>query len=66
MIYRLDLATGKQTRRRRHRLRRRHRPIDPRSCPLLYTGQGLNDMDGTECPWQYRIFDLIPSKQVAG
>ena len=25
----------------------------------LYTGQGLNDMDGTECPWQYRIFDLI-------
>lgn len=68
VIYRLDLATGKQTR----------DPIatgcgykgtgsiDPRGYPLLYTGQGLNDMDGVNCPWQYRIFDLIQNKQVAG
>jgi len=68
VIYRLDLATGKQTR----------APIatgcgykgtgsiDPRGYPLLYTGQGLNDMDGVNCPWQYRIFDLIQNKQVAG
>ena len=68
VIYRLDLATGKQTR----------DPIDtgcgykgtgsidPRGYPLLYAGQGLDDMDGTPCPFQYRIFDLIQNKQVAG
>lgn len=68
VIYRLDLATGKQTR----------DPIDtgcgykgtgsidPRGYPLLYAGQGLDDMDGKECPFQYRIFDLIQNKQVAG
>jgi len=68
VIYRLDLATGKQTR----------DPIntgcgykgtgsiDPRGYPLLYAGQGLDDMDGKECPFQYRIFDLIQNKQVSG
>lgn len=68
VIYRLDLATGKQTR----------DPIatgcgykgtgsiDPRGYPLLYAGQGLDDMNGTKCPFQYRIFDLIQNKQVAG
>ncbi len=68
VIYRLDLATGKQTK----------APIDtgcgykgtgsidPRGYPLLYAGQGLNDMNGVECPWQYRVFDLIQNKQVAG
>lgn len=68
VIYRLDLATGKQTR----------DPIDtgcgykgtgsidPRGYPLLYAGQGLDDMNGTPCPFQYRIFDLIQNKQVAG
>ena len=68
VIYRLDLATGKQTR----------APIDtgcgykgtgsidPRGYPLLYAGQGLDDMDGVNCPWQYRVFDLIQNKQVAG
>ena len=67
VIYRLDLATGKQTR----------APIDtgcgykgtgsidPRGYPLLYAGQGLDDMDGVNCPWQYRVFDLIQNKQVA-
>ncbi|MFZ0530884.1 MAG: PQQ-binding-like beta-propeller repeat protein [Propionicimonas sp.] len=68
VIYRLDLATGKQTR----------APIDtgcgykgtgsidPRGYPLLYAGQGLDDMNGVNCPFQYRIFDLIQNKQVAG
>lgn len=68
VIYRLDLATGKQTR----------DPIntgcgykgtgsiDPRGYPLLYAGQGLDDMNGKECPFQYRIFDLIQNKQVSG
>jgi outer membrane protein assembly factor BamB len=68
VIYRLDLATGKQTR----------APIetgcgykgtgsiDPRGYPLLYAGQGLDDMDGVNCPWQYRVFDLIQNKQVTG
>ena len=68
VIYRLDLATGTQTR----------APIetgcgykgtgsiDPRGYPLLYAGQGLDDMDGVNCPWQYRVFDLIQNKQVAG
>lgn len=68
VIYRLDLATGRQTR----------APIDtgcgykgtgsidPRGYPLLYAGQGLDDMDGVDCPWQYRVFDLIQNKQVAG
>jgi len=68
VIYRLDLATGKQVK----------APldtgcgykgtgsIDPRGYPLLYAGQGLDDMDGTNCPWEYRVFDLIQNKQVAG
>ena len=68
VIYRLDLVTGKQTR----------APIDtgcgykgtgsidPRGYPLLYAGQGLDDMDGVNCPWQYRVFDLIQNKQVDG
>ncbi len=71
-IYRLDLETGKQTR----------APIeagcgfkgtgsiDPRGYPLLYAGQGLHDMDDDlatdDCPWQYRIFDLIQNRQVSG
>ncbi len=67
-IYRLDLATGKQT-----------KPpiesgwgfkgtgsIDPRGYPLLYTGQGLNDTNGNIGPWRYRIFDLIQNKEVSG
>ncbi len=71
-IYRLDLETGKQT-----------KPpidakcgfkgtgsIDPRGYPLLYAGQGLNDMDDNpdtdDCPFQYRIFDLIQNKQLNG
>jgi outer membrane protein assembly factor BamB len=66
-IYRLDLATGTQT-----------RPaidsgwgfkgtgsIDPRGYPLLYTGQGLNENGEAKGPWEYRIFDLIQNKQVA-
>lgn len=68
VIYRLDLATGRQVR----------EPIatgcgykgtgsvDPRGYPLLYSGQGLDDMNGVECPFQFRIFDLIANKQVAG
>ncbi|HOC13485.1 MAG TPA: PQQ-binding-like beta-propeller repeat protein [Propionicimonas sp.] len=68
MIYRLDLATGKQT-----------KPpidtgcgykgtgsVDPRGYPLLYAGQGLDDMNGVDCPFQYRVFDLIKNVQVAG
>ena len=67
-IYRLDLETGKQTR----------DPIDvkggvkgtgsvdPRGYPLLYTGQGLDDMDGEAVPWRYRIIDLIQNKEIAG
>ncbi len=65
-IYRLDLATGEQTR----------DPIevgwgfkgtasvDPRGYPLLYAGQGLNDTNGTYGPWRYRVFDLIQNKEV--
>lgn len=68
VIYRLDLATGTQTK----------DPIDtgcgykgtgsidPRGYPLLYSGQGLDDMNGEACPFEYRIFDLIQNKQVAG
>ncbi|MDR1833364.1 MAG: PQQ-binding-like beta-propeller repeat protein [Propionibacteriaceae bacterium] len=71
-VYRLDLETGKQTK----------EPIDsgcgfkgtgsvdPRGYPLLYAGQGLNDMDDDEatddCPFRYRIFDLIQNKEVSG
>lgn len=67
-VYRLDLATGKSTK----------DPIevcggvkgtgsvDPRGYPLLYVGQGLHDMNGTSCPWRYRILDLIQNKEVAG
>ncbi len=71
-VYRLDLETGKQT-----------KPpievgcgfkgtgsIDPRGYPLLYSGQGLNDMDNNketeDCPFRYRIFDLIQNKEVSG
>ena len=71
-IYRLDLETGKQTK----------APIeagcgfkgtgsiDPRGYPLLYAGQGLHDMDDDEttddCPFRYRIFDLIKNEEVSG
>lgn len=71
-IYRLDLATGKQTK----------VPIeagcgfkgtgsiDPRGYPLLYAGQGLHDMDDNpdtaDCPFRYRIFDLIKNEEVSG
>ena len=71
-VYRLDLETGKQT-----------KPpidagcgfkgtgsVDPRGYPLLYAGQGLNDMDDdldtADCPFRYRIFDLIQNKEVSG
>ncbi|MCW5952507.1 MAG: PQQ-like beta-propeller repeat protein [Propionibacteriaceae bacterium] len=71
-VYRLDLETGKQTK----------APIDagcgfkgtgsvdPRGYPLLYAGQGLDDMDDDpateDCPFRYRIFDLIQNKEVSG
>ena len=71
-VYRLDLETGEQT-----------KPsiqvgcgfkgtgsIDPRGYPLLYAGQGLNDMDDNkdteDCPFRYRIFDLIQNKEISG
>lgn len=65
-IYRLDLATGEETR----------DPIevgwgfkgtasvDPRGYPLLYAGQGLNDTNGTIGPWRYRVFDLIQNTEI--
>lgn len=65
-VYRLDLATGRETR----------EPIDvgwgfkgtasvdPRGYPLLYAGQGLNDTNGTIGPWRYRVFDLIRNEEV--
>lgn len=65
-IYRLDLATGEET-----------KPpinvgwgfkgtasVDPRGYPLLFAGQGLNDTNGTYGPWRYRVFDLIQNKEV--
>ena len=67
-VYRLDLATGRETR----------DPIDvgwgfkgtasvdPRGYPLLYAGQGLNDTNGTIGPWRYRVFDLIRNREVWG
>jgi outer membrane protein assembly factor BamB len=67
-VYRLDLATGEQTK----------EPIegsggfkgtgsvDPRGYPLLYTGQGLDDMNGVQVPFRYRIFDLIANKEISG
>ncbi|MBP8919327.1 MAG: PQQ-binding-like beta-propeller repeat protein [Micropruina sp.] len=67
-VYRLGLADGQQT-----------KPpidaqwgfkgtgsIDPRGYPLLYAGQGLNENGDAKGPWQYKIFDLIQNKQVAG
>ena len=71
-VYRIDLETGKQT-----------KPpivtgcgfkgtgsVDPRGYPLLYAGQGLDDMDADEdtkdCPFRYRIFDLIQNEEVSG
>ena len=65
-VYRLDLATGAETK----------APIDakfgfkgtssvdPRGYPLLYSGQGLNDRNGTIGPWRYRVFDLIQNKEI--
>jgi len=67
-IYFLDLATGVPTR----------DPItvgfgfkgtgsvDPRGYPLFYTGQGLNDTNGTKGVFKYRIFDLIQNKEIFG
>jgi outer membrane protein assembly factor BamB len=68
VIHRLDLATGAVT-----------KPaiegscpfkgtgsIDPRGYPLLYAGQGLPDRNGVECPWRFRVFDLIKGEEVAG
>ena len=65
-IYRLDLATGDET-----------KPpivatwgfkgtasVDPRGYPLLYAGQGLNDRNGTIGPWRWRVFDLIANEEV--
>lgn len=67
-IYRMDLATGKQT-----------KPpievgfafkgtgsIDPRGYPLLYAGMGLNENGDKKGAWRYRIFDLIQNKEVSG
>lgn len=67
LIHRLDLATGNPT-----------KPpidagwgfkgtgsIDPRGYPLLYAGQGLDENGDRKGPWEFRIFDLIQSKQVA-
>ncbi len=67
-VYRLDLATGRQT-----------RPpiatgfafkgtgsVDPRGYPLLYAGMGL-DQNGAETgAWRFRIFDLIQNAEVSG
>lgn len=65
-IYRLDLATGEQT---RDPIEvgwgfKGTASIDPRGYPLLYAGQGLNDTNGTHGPWRYRVFDLIQNKEV--
>ncbi len=65
-IYRLDLATGAET---RDPIQvgwgfKGTASVDPRGYPLLYAGQGLNDTDGTIGPWRYRIFDLIQNKEV--
>jgi len=66
-VYRLNLADGSQTK----------DPIDvkfgfkgtgsidPRGFPLLYSGQGLNDRNGTIGYWHYRMFDLIQNKEVS-
>jgi outer membrane protein assembly factor BamB len=68
LIHRLDLRTGAAT-----------KPaiegscpfkgtgsVDPRGYPLLYAGQGLPDLNGTVCPWRYRVFDLVLNREVAG
>jgi outer membrane protein assembly factor BamB len=67
-VYRVDLATGKQT-----------KPpidvgfafkgtgsIDPRGWPLLYSGMGLNENGDKKGAWRYRIFDLIQNKEISG
>lgn len=67
-VYRLDLATGRQT-----------RPpietgfafkgtgsVDPRGYPLLYAGMGLERNGEVTGEWRYRIFDLIRNTEVSG
>jgi outer membrane protein assembly factor BamB len=67
-VYRLDLETGKQTKEPMEGTGgfKGTGSIDPRGYPLLYAGQGLDDMNGTEVPFRYRIFDLIQNKEVSG
>ncbi|MDR3070006.1 MAG: PQQ-binding-like beta-propeller repeat protein [Propionibacteriaceae bacterium] len=67
-VYRLDLETGKQTKEPMEGCGgfKGTGSIDPRGYPLLYAGQGLDDMNGTPCAFRYRIFDLIQNKEVSG
>lgn len=67
-VYRLDLETGKQTRPPMEGTGgfKGTASVDPRGYPLLYAGQGLSDINGTDVGWRYRIFDLIQNKEVAG
>ncbi|MBK8460641.1 MAG: hypothetical protein IPL43_11050 [Micropruina sp.] len=67
-VYRLDLETGRQTKPPMEGTGgfKGTGSIDPRGYPLLYSGQGLQDINGTLVGWRYRIFDLIQNKEVAG
>ncbi len=67
-IYRLNLADGQST---KDPIDVKYGfkgtgSIDPRGYPLLYSGQGLNDRNGTIGYWRYRMFDLIQNKEVYG
>ncbi|MDR0366914.1 MAG: hypothetical protein LBH68_08840, partial [Bifidobacteriaceae bacterium] len=65
-VYRLDMATGQPTKPAMQGTCpfKGTGSVDPRGYPLLYAGQGLPDINGEDCPWRYRVFDLIQNRQV--
>ncbi len=64
-IYFLDLDDGKETRRPLS-VGVPHKgsvAVDPRGYPLLYAGQGIDEVNGKKVNIGYRIFSLIDYKQ---
>jgi hypothetical protein len=64
-IYFLDLDTGDKTRKNPIDIgvpTKGTASIDPRGYPILYTGQGINTVNGKSVPVNFRIFSLIDQK----